>query len=322
MKKYEAVKASGSGNTFIILWCTKSEKYDNLVKRFWRYKKKYDFSIDGFIILLPSLKIGIDIRMKVFNPDGIATPMCLNGIRCAARLVYEKFGYDNERNVFIESDSGIFNISRIRYNQYQVHGIKSIHYEKYKNSESYTGYTIDSNIPYKFTYVSVYTPYILTQVEMINENQLLNIGIKANNLKQQFPIGINVSFVKKISETKLFVKTFERGGIGLSLSCSSSMIAAVYMMVMGNECPWNDEITVYNQGGLVKISIKNVNNEISATLIGDAIFEDYRNIIFDENNDSFDMCITSKTSEVEENISYTNEIRKQCGESTFLIAGT
>ena len=43
---------------------------------------------DGLLIVLPSKRV--DIAMKMFNPDGAESELCLNGVRCAVKFVIDK----------------------------------------------------------------------------------------------------------------------------------------------------------------------------------------------------------------------------------------
>lgn len=315
MKRYDFAIGSGSGNSFVLVWCEEKYIEYNFVSSFWENNEKFG-KPDGLILLLPPDNKG-DIKMRVFNPDGKETPMCLNGIRCVARFFCER--KMNKPEVCVETDLGNIIVSKCEDNEYQVKHISGISFTKFKNLDTYTARIVELDANLKFSFVTVYTPYILTLVDVIDEEVLEMIGQKANTMKALFPIGINVSFIKKLSDCNLYVRTFERGGIGLSLSCSSSMVAAAYLMVMSEEISPNLEIKIYNKGGIVKVMIEKEGDLVSANLIGDTVFECKGILKYDSITQNFEICETDKFSDGFFNAKKVKKLRDECGEKSFLI---
>src|SRR5258708_21164358 len=59
---------------------------------------------DGLIMLAPSN--AADLRMEMYNADGSRGDMCGNGIRCLARLAFER-GIVRANPMIVETDAGL-----------------------------------------------------------------------------------------------------------------------------------------------------------------------------------------------------------------------
>ncbi len=81
-------KWQGCGNDFILLEDMEARLAapGKLSKRLC--DRHFGIGGDGLILLLPSDRA--DIRMRIFNADGSEAEMCGNGIRCFARLAFER----------------------------------------------------------------------------------------------------------------------------------------------------------------------------------------------------------------------------------------
>ena len=78
----------GLGNDFIMLEnpVVAEERLSELAIKLCN--RHEGIGADGIILLLPSLES--DIRMRIINADGSEADMCGNGIRCFAKIAYEK----------------------------------------------------------------------------------------------------------------------------------------------------------------------------------------------------------------------------------------
>ena len=90
--KLKFTKMEGIGNDYIYFNCFDKETAKYITNPSELSKKLSDrhFSIggDGIILILPAENA--DCQMRMFNADGSEAEMCGNGIRCVAKLVYEK----------------------------------------------------------------------------------------------------------------------------------------------------------------------------------------------------------------------------------------
>src|SRR3954463_15146348 len=62
---------------------------------------------DGLILIMPSQKA--DVRMRMFNADGLEGEMCGNGIRCVAKYAYDH-GLSKKNPMRIETGRGILSL--------------------------------------------------------------------------------------------------------------------------------------------------------------------------------------------------------------------
>ena len=66
--------------------------------------RRFGIGGDGLIMLAPSTSA--DVRMEMYNADGSRGEMCGNGIRCVARLHYER-GPRAQNPMVVETDCGL-----------------------------------------------------------------------------------------------------------------------------------------------------------------------------------------------------------------------
>src|SRR3954463_12045303 len=63
---------------------------------------------DGLIMVLPSDKA--DVRMRMFNADGSESEMCGNGVRCVAKLAYDR-GLTRANPMRVETGRGVLSLA-------------------------------------------------------------------------------------------------------------------------------------------------------------------------------------------------------------------
>lgn len=317
------VKCQGSGNAFIILDLLYVKVRNDLnlqllALEIFKFAKQ-DNKVDGVIFIAHSNCA--DVRILIFNPDGTRTLMCLNGIRCVGKYLFKNDM--PKENLRIETDSGVVKlVVNANRDLYRVNDINKISINPLKAQTGQPVFLDDISLKYKFMWVDVYTPYLLTVVDdFINEYELLLIGRECNKRKDLFPFGINVSFIKIINKDALYVRTYERCDIGLSLSCSSSMVAAVCMMVELGEVMPDNKITVFNKGGSISCTChkNNLTKQLSVDLEGDAVFEHLGAFYVNDDCSIRERKVLSFYSDLKEYKDKLIKIKKQCGETDFLI---
>lgn len=273
--KYNLVKCHGCGNDFVIIngFATQLDKPEVYIKKLILYltNRNGPVGADGLIYLEYS-EVS-DVKVMFYNPNGNRTKMCLNGIRCVARFIFDNGMNKDLKFVQIETDAGIIKVekeinSEINMSFYTIDKITDIDFNAHNvpikiGSEEKV---INQNITflskeYLFTAIKVYTPHLVAVTDKIDERELYEIGIKANENPSIFPNGINVSFVKILDEKNLFVRTFEKDNIGMSLSCSSAMVAAVCVLMQLDFIKADTWINIYNKGGLIKAKCKKNNGD-------------------------------------------------------------
>ncbi|UOQ92935.1 diaminopimelate epimerase [Halobacillus shinanisalinarum] len=274
----EFIKCHGSGNDFILI----DERTHSYA---FSEQERYDLSIllcnridgigsDGILFVMDSSKA--EARMRMFNSDGTEAEMCGNGLRCVARYIIEETG---KQAVEVETDKAVLAVSQVEpifsgIDTFAV-AIEPVSFAveslpmKFKASEAVNVKIPELSEAYTFTALSVPNPHIVSIVEDYEEEELAAIGEKANNLPDVFPNGINVSFIKRVNQNKIFVQTFERG-VGLTNACGTAMSASALVSTLIGSNQLNAPIVVINKGGLVNCVVTKENGCYSISLQGNA----------------------------------------------------
>ncbi|MFZ0660687.1 MAG: diaminopimelate epimerase, partial [Candidatus Binataceae bacterium] len=104
MATLEFTKMHGCGNDYIYVVALKARPADPAALAVRVSDRHFGIGGDGLIMLAPSRTA--DVRMEMYNADGSRGDMCGNGIRCVARLAYER-GIARKSPMVIETDSGL-----------------------------------------------------------------------------------------------------------------------------------------------------------------------------------------------------------------------
>jgi diaminopimelate epimerase len=231
-------KYHGAGNDFIFI--DNSEKLISLTSGQIAHLCHRNFGIgaDGLIMLLPSEMT--DFEMKFYNSDGLEGSMCGNGGRCitafANRLGItgnscEFMARDGKHKGEIIRDGG--HVLVVRVSLQNVSGIK-------KYSDAYI--------------LNTGSPHFIKFVEDIDKIDVFEEGKKIRWSQKFSKEGINVNFVE-ISDTRLIVKTYERGVENLTLSCGTGVTAsAIALAIKQNETQPFYEVST--KGGSLIVSFK------------------------------------------------------------------
>ncbi|MBQ0125054.1 MAG: diaminopimelate epimerase, partial [Clostridiales bacterium] len=102
--KVNFVKMQGAGNDYIFIDCAKYDVPDFVETAKTLSDRHFSVGGDGVIYIFPSDVA--DAKMRIFNSDGTEGKMCGNGIRCAAKYVYENVSNKKE-TLKIETMPGI-----------------------------------------------------------------------------------------------------------------------------------------------------------------------------------------------------------------------
>jgi len=207
----EFTKIQASGNDFILIDNRQKEvEYDwgKLAKQLCQ--RRFSVGADGMLVLERSDVA--DFKMRIFNPDGSEPKMCGNGIRCSAFFARN----ESDKMVFsIETGAGVLktNVRNdiVRVVWFPPRNLRldySIEGEQGKLS------SVDTGVPH----VVIFT------------NELENLNVAERGKKIRFhpifaPEGTNVDFVEAIPNTKLVMRTYERGVEGETYFCGTGALA-------------------------------------------------------------------------------------------------
>ena len=301
--RFSLLKSQGSGNDFFLIDITHAMKKQLAL---FLCDRNSDFGADGILYVDNS---DADGKMVIFNADGSEAEMCGNGIRIVARYVAEQL---EKPDVVIENTTGI---------KYPLNFVGDFYeditaYELTFPKADFTPAAVPINIQgpklinelipelsteIKFTALALPNPHIAGFVDEINEDKLKAIGEKANNLHKVLPNGVNVNLGKIISDTSIYVATYERG-VGITYSCGTGMFATTVSAVINGLVKKGEWITLFNKGGYTKCM---VNDDFSGRMIGNASYIYEADIDFDFENNKLNNAVNGKKYE-EEIDAYSN----------------
>ena len=289
----EFIKCHGSGNDFILI---DAIRYHDYSREEWSdfarlaCCRESGIGSDGVLLLVQHAD-GV-YGMDMLNPDGTYAEMCGNGIRCVARLAYER-GYIGAEGV-LRSGGRDYKVQRIE----PIDGEETFGVDIPINtwSKDFTFYSADERFvarkiealddKLEFTALNLGNPHIVAEVESISLEYLTTLGERVLELKELFPFGVNVSFYERRSPREIFVSTYERGA-GLTLSCGTAMTASATAVAMRGRVDAGERIEVRNRGGRVFCTTQ-LSDSIITRVEGNAMFEWYGEASFVDGKLSFE----------------------------------
>jgi diaminopimelate epimerase len=123
----------------------------------------------------------------------------------------------------------------------------------------------------RFTALNLGNPHIVAAVESIDMERLTVLGEQVQQLKGDFPRGINVSLYFSMGDNAIFVATYERGA-GITYSCGTAMTASATAATLLGICRKDEDIKVYNRGGMVRCLCRDTAEGIVTRLTGNATY--------------------------------------------------
>lgn len=232
-------KMHGLGNDFILI----EEKsilgldYRKLAEKMC--DRHFGVGADGILIVGKS-DIA-DSKMHIYNSDGSLAEMCGNGIRCFAKYLYEKKLIDKDivrietldgvKEIRIEADGNI--VKNVCVNM-GVPGFTPVSIPADFDTDTVINnpVEIDGEIHY-ITSMLMGVPHTILFVDSLDDNQIVSLGSKIEKSKY-FPKKTNVNFVKVLSRTEFYVRTWERGA-GPTLACGTGTCASLVACVLNGK---------------------------------------------------------------------------------------
>lgn len=255
--KLQFTKMQGCGNDYIYFNCYNQEIQNPEELSIRLSDRHFGVGGDGIILIGPAGEE--DATMRIFNMDGSEAKMCGNGIRCVGQYLYEHKLVQKDY-MRINTLSGVKEL-RIcpkldNKNQVQVNMGKPI-LEPSNIPVALDGESVvDREVAiedksYHMTCVSMGNPHCVLFEANVETLDLEQIGplFEKNPL---FPEQVNTEFVQVISSNELKMRVWERGS-GETLACGTGACASVVAAVLNGFCKKNEEVTVYLQGGTLKI---------------------------------------------------------------------
>lgn len=275
--RLEFVHCHGSGNDFPLIDARALNLHDDAWASVARAlaDRRGPVGGDG-LLLLGSGDSSSGFSMRMMNSDGSEAEVCLNGLRCVARMGFNALGLSRATVQLKTSRAEVAIEPELAPGVYTVReraGPASLAVGEWPmdvGAERVVEAPIAAlGTSRAFTAVAMPNPHLVCFVDTVDEAELAAIGNACEAAPAWLPNRANVSFVEQRGETTLFVRTFERG-VGLTDSCGSAMAASAYAACLTGRARWAATLTVLNKGGLVR-AVAEVDGMVS--LSGNATWE-------------------------------------------------
>jgi len=261
-------KMQGTGNDYLII-DSRKKSIPGLKKLAVRIcDRHYGVGSDGILILLNSKTA--DFRMRIFNPDGSEAEMCGNGIRSFAKYLYDN-RLINKKIVDIETAAGtkrlVLNVKNRKVHSVVVNMGAPILQRERIPMIGKPGMVIneplhlDDGFTFEITSVSMGNPHLIVFVEDIDRFPVEKYGPLLEH-HPLFPNRTNVEFVKVISRSEIFQRTWERG-TGETLSCGTGASAVTAACILNKMT--DRKILIHLRGGDLKTEWREDDNSIYLT---------------------------------------------------------
>jgi diaminopimelate epimerase len=199
-------KYQGTGNDFILI----DNRTLGLIPERETIKKlcdrRFGIGADGLIYL--ENESGYDFKMVYFNSDGNESSMCGNGGRCLIQFAHE-LGVIASRCKFLAIDGD-------HEGEIMPNGIVSLKMKDVESIENYNGDLV----------LNTGSPHYVQFVNGVQQLKIVEEAQKIRYSERFAKEGINVNFVEKKSSNEIFVRTYERGVEGETLSCGTGVVAS------------------------------------------------------------------------------------------------
>jgi diaminopimelate epimerase len=259
MATLEFTKMHGTGNDYIYIVATRARPADPAALSIKLSDRHFGIGGDGLIMLAPSSSA--DIRMEMYNADGSRGDMCGNGIRCVARLAFER-GLVRRNPMRIETDAGLKTVL-LRLEGRRVIGATVDMGEPILDGREIPvnadGRIIDYPLEVagrreSITAVSMGNPHCVVFVADDGVFKLKDRDFAALGREFEhhpfFPRRVNTEFILATSRRNLKMRVWERGS-GETWACGTGACAALVAAVLTNLA--DRTATVELRGGNLEI---------------------------------------------------------------------
>ena len=261
-------KMHGIGNDYIYVNCMDGIDFDPVQTSIALSDRHFGVGSDGMILICPSDKA--DFRMRMFNADGSEGRMCGNGIRCFAKYVYCK-GLTDKTVLTIETLAGIKtawlildsnDVSAVRVDMGSPILEPSLIPVEFSGERMVDEKIDAAGKTWNVTAISMGNPHCVTYVDDVESLDLEKIGPMFEN-HPMFPERVNTEFVRKIDDSTVQMRVWERGS-GETWACGTGACAVAVASIL-NGVVSSDSVTVKLRGGDLRIEWDRQENTVYMT---------------------------------------------------------
>ncbi len=238
MDKIQFVKMSGSGNDFIVI-----DNRQNVLKKVTDLtsfitgvsRRRMSVGSDGLILVENSANA--DFKWHFYNSDGSRADMCGNGARCVSRFAFVE-GIAGHKMTF-ESDAGI--VSAVVTDDKVKIGLP----DPSQLQMDQTIKTTQGEI--SFCSINTGVPHAVISVVEPDRIDVLKLGKEIRNHPHFAPAGTNVNFISPMADTRIALRTYERGVEDETLACGTGAVASA--LIMAKKSDMASPVTVVPMSG-------------------------------------------------------------------------
>jgi diaminopimelate epimerase len=271
-------KMQGLGNDFVIINSSHLDYNGDEAREADLCKRICDRYIgigaDGMIVIDAPLNSAEAVKSwRFYNADGSVGEMCGNGIRCAAKYIYEHGLSSEETNFKIETLAGDIGIEMLDGDQVKVNMGAP---REIKAGQSFT--LSDDKTVFNYDYVSMGNPHAVNFPEVSNYDELRKssqIGSEVE-VHSKFPHKTNVEFALVNENKEIDLIVWERA-CGFTQACGTGACATVTSAILQNKFEKDEEIKVNLPGGTLKILWDSVTENLFMTGAAKMSFIGYYN---------------------------------------------
>lgn len=237
--KIHFYKYQGTGNDFILVDNRDERLQLSQEQIAYMCNRRFGIGADGLMELKTSA--GYDFKMVYYNADGNEGSMCGNGGRCLVKFAHY-VGIHKSEFKFIATDGD-------HYASIETNGWVRLKMQDVNEIDHNTGYEL----------LNTGSPHFVKTVEELKEFPVVAEGRSIRNSDKFKKEGVNVNFVESISESTIFVRTYERGVEDETLSCGTGVTAAA-LVNAHNDRGFN-HVDIKTLGGKLYVEFNRVDDD-------------------------------------------------------------
>lgn len=206
-------RVSGAGNDFLALVEPPEDPGPERIRRWCR--RGVSLGADGVLVLRRTPEGG---QLVHWNSDGTRSALCLNGSRCAGRLLFE-VGWAEGSESVLATDSGELGVRlagddrvtvRLPFPVLEPEPLALV-----LGDARYSGFRVMVGVPH----------FVLPVLQSLDGLPIAELGPALRAHPRLGEPGANVDFVRFTGSTRFEVRTWERGVEGETLACGSGVVA-------------------------------------------------------------------------------------------------
>jgi diaminopimelate epimerase len=229
-------KMHGLGNDYLFINGFAEKVSDPTRTAIKMSDRHFGVGSDGLILAVPSDKA--DLRMRMFNADGLEGEMCGNGLRCLAKFAYDR-GLSKKNPMAIETGRGVLRLD-LKLQDGKVNlvtanlsnpilelseiPINPDYISKGTRPSEYRLSAIGGVPTMDVVFVSTGNPHVVIFADRIADLDLATIGPKVEH-HPAFPRRVNAHWVQVQSPSEITMRTWERGS-GITMACGTGSCAS------------------------------------------------------------------------------------------------